>query len=99
MNNPASILKLWIKAIKMHETDKDPKKMPQKGQEQKTKIKNGLTTLKAKGAAAMASPANAPQFLTVRDQAGKAMTRMRFNPKYCICRKTPLRPQTGGDEA
>lgn len=75
MNNPGSILKLWIKAVKTHEADKDPKTLPKKGQEQKTKVKKGLTSLKAKGAVDMAVPANAEGFVALRDRVGLVMTR------------------------
>jgi len=75
MNNPGSILKLWVKAVATHEKDKDPKTLPKKGQEQKSKIKHGLTTLKLQGKTDMAVPANASRFVVLRDNAGKLMTR------------------------
>src|SRR5258708_1274347 len=75
MNNPGSILKLWVKAVATHEKGKDDKTLPKKGQEQKSKIKMGLTTLKFQGATDMATPANAERFIVLRDKVGKLMTR------------------------
>jgi hypothetical protein len=75
MNNPGSILKLWVKAVKVHEADKDPKTLSKKGQEQKTKIKQGLTNLKTQGIADMAAPANVANFVGLRDRVGLVMTR------------------------
>jgi hypothetical protein len=75
MNNPGSILKLWVKAVATHEKGKDPKSLPKKGQEQKPKIKHGLTTLKFQGGTDLARPANAERFIVLRDKVGKVMTR------------------------
>jgi hypothetical protein len=75
INNPGSILKLWNKAVKTHEVGKDVKTLPKKGQDQKTRIKKGLTTLKFQGATDLTAPANADRFVVLRDKVGKAMTR------------------------
>lgn len=76
MNNPGIILKLWNKAVKLHEGDKDPKSLPKKGQDQKFKIKKGLTTLKLQGTK-LTSQEGRDRFALMRDKTGALMT------KYC----------------
>ena len=77
MNNPGTILKVWIKLVKKHEDGKKPADLGKKGQEQKTKIKVNLTRLKFEGAADMTAPAHREAFVKLRD---KSATLMR---KYC----------------
>jgi hypothetical protein len=79
LNSPGTILKLWTKVVKKHEEGKKPAEMPKKGQDQKLKIKQGLTFLKFEAPAAKANPG---PFLGRRD---KTATLLR---KYCRYLKT-----------
>ena len=86
MIKPGSILKLWTKALKKHEADKDPKELPKKGQDQKLKIKKGLTTLKFQAAADLTQPDREPKppdpgaHLTARvpSETGTAARKLAF---------------------
>jgi hypothetical protein len=82
MNNPGTILKLWNKAVQTHEANKDAKTLPKKGQEQKLKVKQGLTALKSQAATDLTAQANRKKFIDLRDNLGKRMTR------YCRYLKT-----------
>jgi hypothetical protein len=82
LNSPGKILKLWNKAVKKHEEGKKPQDLPKKGQDQKLRIKKGLTSLKAQAAADMSSPAHRQAFLGLRDKVAKVMR------QYCRYLKT-----------
>jgi hypothetical protein len=82
LNSPPKILKLWLKAVKKHEEGKKPVEMPKKGQDQKTRIKKGLTTLRTQAAADMSAPAHRKAFESMRDKVAKVMR------QYCRYLKT-----------
>src|SRR5260370_39772299 len=77
MNSPGTILKLWLKAVKKHEEGKEPAELDKKGQDQKTRIKKGLTNLKRQGQSDLDSPDQRAYFENFRDRAAALMK------KYC----------------
>jgi hypothetical protein len=70
MNSPGRILRLWVKVVKKHEEGKKPDSFPKKGQEQKTRIKKGLTTLKLRANAPLQEDVPRKTFLKQRDGVG-----------------------------
>ena len=77
LKSPAKILVLWNRTVKKHEDGKEVKELPRKGQEQKTRIKKDLTTLKQKAAKDLTRPDAREAFLRARDRLFKIMS------KYC----------------
>jgi hypothetical protein len=77
IKSPGKVLKLWIKAVKVHEKDKDPKNLPKKGQEQKSTVKKGLTKLRDQAAAGVKTTEAHASFTATRDRVGVALK------KYC----------------
>src|SRR5580692_3349008 len=71
MNNPAKILKLWIK-IKTNYEGKKPA-LIESGVKQKTGIKKGLTQLKERAAVATTSAEHRQAFLDARDSTAQIM--------------------------
>jgi hypothetical protein len=66
LKSPGTILKLWTKTVKKLEEGKKATELPKKGNEQKLKIKNGLTALKLEAANAKNNP---EAFVKKRDRS------------------------------
>jgi hypothetical protein len=77
IRSPAKILNLWNRAVKKHEEGKKPADLPKKGQEQKGKVKKGLTNLKIKAAHGLSDAGAREKFVALRDRVAVVMT------KYC----------------
>jgi hypothetical protein len=79
LNSPGTILKLWSKTAAKLEDGKKPADLPKKGNEQRLKIKNGLTALKLEAPTAKKNP---KAFIVKRDKAALLLR------KFCRYLKT-----------
>jgi hypothetical protein len=72
-NSPGKLLRFWVRQVEKHEKGKKPADLPKKGQDQKLKIRNGLTALRNQAPGAAQDPARQPAFAATRDRLAKVL--------------------------